>query len=814
MLGDDERRDFFISHAGPDSEWAEWIGQQLETTGYTVELDVWEWSAGMDFVAAMERALDRASRVIAVWTSAYFGRTWTGVEARAGFAHGQAMEGWLIPVVVEDCDQQIPIMYRSLIRIELVGLPEHEARVRLLDRVKPPRRPAGPVPFPGHHARPAGRTASPAFPGRLPVIWGPVPARNLFFTGRDGMLTKLHRDLGVGPGRVAVTALQGIGGVGKTQLASEYAWRYAADYDLVWWVDAETPSGMAVGLTDLAAELGFTEGDVPTQVRQALAELGRRDRWLLIYDNATDSAALGRLLPPATGHVIVTSRDPAIRRVGTDLVEVGEFSLTETLMLLRRHAPELTDVATNRLAIALGDLPLAVDQAGAYLADTGMDPSTYIDLLAKQPQIMLADETVHHPGLVATVAAARARLADKGPTAGALLDKLAFLGPEPVPLAAASTGDAAPLPGSLVVADPITTHDAIAAISRLALARRSATTLQIHRLVQVLLRSRLTGQQAAAALTGALQLLATGFPGNSEDPTHWPAYAALLPHVRTVAAHLPAQNVEEPAGFLLLLDRTCWYLLLTGQYLAARNLAEQTRTRWSAVLGDDHPYSQTITTTLAEVAFQLGEPEAARDLNEDTLSRRRRLLGPDNLLTLASAANLAIRLTAVGEIQRARELGEDTLNRLREILGPDHPYTLNTASNLSNDLAMLGEVQAAQDLVEETLHRQRRVLGLNHPDTLRSAGNLAIWLAAVGEVERACELAEDTLNRERRVLGPDHPHTLDTAANLAEDLAGLGEIQAARRLAEDTLIRRRRVLGNDHRATMTLAMFIANLRQP
>jgi uncharacterized protein (DUF1778 family) len=87
-------------------------------------------------------------------------------------------------------------------------------------------------------------------------------------------------------------------------------------------------------------------------------------------------------------------------------------------------------------------------------------------------------------------------------------------------------------------------------------------------------------------------------------------------------------------------------------------------------------------------------------------------------------------------------------------------------------------------------------------------------LAAVGEVERACELAEDTLNRERRVLGPDHPHTLDTAANLAEDLAGLGEIQAARRLAEDTLIRRRRVLGNDHRATMTLAMFIANLRQP
>lgn len=216
-VGSDGRLDFFISHAGTDEDWATWIAQQLENAGYTVELDVWNWSAGIDVIQATQQALDRACRVLAVWTPEYFTRRWADMEHRVSFAVAQMQPGWLLPVMVHACDDDaIPRLYRTLLRVELVGLTETQARQRLLTAVVGPARPTTKLPYPGvaEHG---------SYPGRLPPIWN-VPTRNPFFTGRESLLQRLHELLAPGS---ATVALHGEGGMGKSGLVVEYAWRHA-----------------------------------------------------------------------------------------------------------------------------------------------------------------------------------------------------------------------------------------------------------------------------------------------------------------------------------------------------------------------------------------------------------------------------------------------------------------------------------------------------------------------------------------------------------------------------------------------------------
>src|SRR3954447_3872315 len=239
--------DFFISHAGRDTAWAEWLAWQPQQAGWTVELDVWDWSPGEDFVARMAAALQSADRLLAVCTEAYFASAFGGAELRAAFA-GSAAVGRIVPVLIEPVI--LPALYAPLIAVDLTGLDEAAAAARLRERLAGGR-PTGPPPFPREEAPSGDR---PGFAGVLPAVWK-VPPRNPRFTGRDGMLTELRRRLHAGEGTLVGQALYALGGVGKPQLAIEYAPRFAADYALVWWIDAEQPVLIADQLVRLAERL-------------------------------------------------------------------------------------------------------------------------------------------------------------------------------------------------------------------------------------------------------------------------------------------------------------------------------------------------------------------------------------------------------------------------------------------------------------------------------------------------------------------------------------------------------------------------------
>src|SRR4051812_19818318 len=372
----------------------------------------------------MSAALERADRLLAVCTEAYFTSAFGGAELRAAFAGQAKAEGRIVPVLVEPVT--LPPLYAPLIHLDLTGLDEATAVARLRARLTGGR-PASAPPFPRAEPVPADK---PRFAAALPAVWK-VPPRNPRFTGRDGMLIELRRRLRRGEGTLVVQALYGLGGVGKTQLANEYAHRFAADYDLVWWIDAEQPVLIPDQLTALAARLGLpARSTVADTVDRLLAELRDRGRWLLIFDNAERPADIAAYQPGGAGHVLITSRSPGWGALGGRM-EVDVLARAETIALLRARIPALDEELADKLAAELGDLPLAAAQAAGYLEQTDLPPGDYLRRFHEHRATLLArgDVVGYHGRIDTAWGLSLERLRREDPAAVQLLQLAAFLAP-------------------------------------------------------------------------------------------------------------------------------------------------------------------------------------------------------------------------------------------------------------------------------------------------------------------------------------------------------------------------------------------------
>lgn len=676
------------------------------------------------------------------------------------------------------------------------------------------------------------RLQQPFAPARSPSPdsrpWN-VPTKNQDFTGRQAQLDRIRATAGNASSRspIGVTVISGMAGVGKTQLAIEFAHRSAEDFDIVWWVDAEQPSLVGEQFHLLAVELKLVDDGASGKAAAAAVKqhLRGHPRWLLIFDNAEPTQDVQEWLPAiptartsrhgTRRHVLVTTRGrnwlPDADKVNLDV-----FTEAESLGLLRRTLGEGYDAESlSRLSRAVDRLPLALVQAAGYIEQYSTGVDWYLEELRKSAGDVLGEAGPHRYGpssFTGVVELTAARLAREDPIAADMAGMCALLAPFPIPrhlllhdLADAPPDKASPWDSPQHGPAALARLKSLARLEQLGLVRTVHTAVQMHRLTQAVLRERLTGQDRQRLTERVEAMLVASQPGDPAHPENFLRWPALLPHILQMQ---PAENPNH--GIRSLACQATWYLLTRGDIHAGLDLARKLFDRWHAALGPDDEHTLWAANSVGRGHYELGEYERARQVHADTLARRTAVLGPDDQQTLITANNLAMDLYRLQRFEEARDLDRETLTHRTRTLGPDHVHTLVSANNLARDLRATGQVAEAEALDLQTLAERRRVLkDADHPHILDSEDGLARNLFALRRFDEAARRDADTLARFREVLGKDHTRTLESACNLGRDLYQLGRLHEARRLDQDTLTRRRRVFGEDHPFTRESANNVA-----
>jgi tetratricopeptide (TPR) repeat protein len=646
-----------------------------------------------------------------------------------------------------------------------------------------------------------------------PLVWGQVPLRNKDFVGRDALLEELRRRLAEG-GATAVLpeALHGMGGVGKSQTVVEYLHRHESEYQLVWWVPAEHQAQIKTSFVELARRLGLAAGAADAAVPavlEALAAGEPYERWIMVFDNAERPEDLQRFLPAGAGHVVVTSRNADWSGYAHS-VEVDVFTRQESIELLHRHDSDLGNSEANTLAEALGDLPLAIEQAAAWRAQTEMPVAEYLELLRRNRDDLIASGASTDDQL--PVAAAwnvpLNRLSREHPAALQLLQICAFFGPDPISLRLFRGVRDAPVPEELAEAlnIPIMLDRAIREIKKYSLAKidHRSNTIQLHRLVQSAVKNRLTERGRENMRHVVHVLLVNGDPQVPEVAANWQTYGELLPH----AAGSEAMDCEYPWARAMMVNFVK-YLLASGDYDGAIDLSEHGVDIWRTTLGENSLETLDMRRLHAVGLRRSGKVQEAILLNKKTSEALRDTVGEDHEQYISMMDVVAADLRSQGRFIEEMELQEEVHRKARRVLGVDDPATLRYAHNLAGCYRLTGAFDRAKKLDEATLEARTAVLGSDHLWTHRSRSAVATDLRELGEYETARVQQEATLRRQRELFSEDHPYTIGACRNLAVARCRVGDHEGGRLLAEDCYNRYRRRYGDRHLDSITSLMTLS-----
>lgn len=590
-------KDFLISYNRNDRQWAEWIAWQLEESGYTTVIQAWDFGAGSDFVEEMDQAASQTLRTVAVLSDHYLASEYCAAEWHAAFADdptGKLRK--LVPVRVRECDPEGLLKVRNY--IDLVGLDEAAAKEMFLAKLKNERtKPTSAPPFPAPSASlPASErsvTGKPRFPGALPPVWNVPHQPNPHFVGRAALLEAMHEALS-STRAAALTAIHGLGGVGKTQLATEYAYQRAAEYEIVWWVRAEETATLASDFSALAAQLGLPEqdaGETPLIVEAVRRALAARGGWLLVFDNARGAEDLRGYLPGSrTGHVLITSRDANWGQLARKL-EVTTLAPANAAQFLLARTGQRDAQAAAELAEALGYLPLALEQAAAYIEAVGETLAGYRELFRTRRQELWPNERppAGYPDTVATTwLISFAEAQQQNPVAADSLRLCAFLAPNDIPLQMLHD-DAKHLPEPLAaaVSDQLAFNKAIAALRRYSLIEKKNDNLSVHRLVQLVTRDQLSEEEQKKWAKAAVGVIDAAFQYSHDNLQTWSACSRLLLHAFTATEHIQSMAIltENAIELLIALSR---YLIDNASFSKTQTILDQALTITQTIYPHNH----------------------------------------------------------------------------------------------------------------------------------------------------------------------------------------------------------------------------------
>jgi tetratricopeptide (TPR) repeat protein len=628
-----------------------------------------------------------------------------------------------------------------------------------------------------------------------------------------------------------------MGGVGKTEIATEYIHLHRHKYEIIWWIRAEQTDRVRDALVRLGQRLGV--GPVSTEsgrdrtiaaVLEALSS-GRRPTWLLVYDNAAQPLELQRYLPacPPGGHIIITSRlQNWPGYIEADSVDVSPFTRDEAISFLRRRVPALganrrlptdederRDSEAARLAEALGHLPIAVEHAAAYLTETGETVDEYLTRFHENAHGLLSEQLPEFPASVsATWTMSTARLS---PDAEHLFNLCAFFSPEPIAVELF-------LNHAQAVSEPPGLREFLCSSPRF---RAAATQMhrfslvkvdgardliQMHRVVQAVTRGQLRQNRPDAFLAyrAAVDLLlAESNPGNPDRVSNDRVYDLSLQHLESERNFL---NTANPALRHLVIDQVR-RLHLRGGHVEAMRFGQETLRVWRERLGPDHLDALAMAVEVA-IAMQLdGHAADARRLILDTRPMLEGHYGSQHEVTLLCANAYGADLRTRGQFSEALDLDLSLLPKFGKAFGPDHERTLNVRNNIAADYRRLGRFGEALDIDQQTYEDRRHILGDNDPRTLYSQDMVAIDLRGLGRYQESLDTARKVVAAFAAAGGRENPDWLNARTGFAAALRKAGHHWDALQWSEDVVQRYRDYLGLDHAHTLRAAANLINDRR-
>ncbi|BAU85999.1 ATP/GTP binding protein [Streptomyces laurentii] len=753
--------------------WATWIAQRLESYGIRVTQQRWDPPREVPLEDSLGDLLLARGQVLLVLNDWFFelgprpAGEWNDVLRGFVAAHADRF------AAVNLTNRPLLPATAVLEPVSLWGAGEDEAEARVLSRLGiDPRRAGGRRAAPGSVVR---------YPDTPPEIWGEVPRRNRRFTGRDDLLTELQQRLMDADRGNAACTLLGMSGIGKTQIAAEYAHRFSPDYDIIWWVSSDDRNIQRDRLGGLAVALELPVGNEPGEriraVREALRRGTPHSRWLIVFDGWDDTDGIDVMLPQGPGHVLVTSRNRAWAD-HTDVVEVPSFDRAESTAYLMRRAPHLTALEADEVAAEFGDVPLPLVQAAAWLGESGMEVDEYLRMV-REGRLTTMDEPTGdgfpHASLTSwSILINRLRRAQ--PQAVEILSLCASFAPGRIPLGLVRTHPQADLPEDLRwmatdlaawtrALDTLVNYSVLTRDSRGVASTETGPhqeSVHMHRLVHDIV-SRLTdGEQREAHRRAVRTLIAEADPGDPMDSRHWPQYAELLPHLAPSGA-LASRNPRVQNAILNCLR----YCYRSGEYTAGTRLAELIRAEWSDFMDPLAQPMLDLTTQESNILRSSGRFREAHALDRALLDRLGRATPRNELGELFCNSNVAANLRYLGQYRDAEVLQREVLESAQALLGDAEFVTLVARHNLGVVLRLLGRYQEAYELDIDTLAQRETVLRTRHINTLNSVNALVHDLFTLGRYRDALVRQEANVRMHVQVLGAQHPQTLSARAQLA-----------------------------------------------
>ena len=785
----------FISYTHDSREHMERVlalSNRLRQEGVDSRIDQYEQSPPEGWPLWCEKQVEQSSFVLVACTETYLrrfkgeeapgkglGATWEGHIISQELYNSQGENSKFIPIIFSEQDATyVPrilqgatiyevlngyeTLYRRLTKQPLIQMPE-------LGTVKPM----------------AAREVLPSMPtlARQQDFlqpWNvPIPP-NPFFTGRKKVLADVEEELHTG-GQVALT---GMGGVGKTQIAAHFAHEHRGEYSAVLWASAASQETLVSGFAAIASLLDLPAKDEKDQALAVAAVkrwLEANGGWLLILDNASDLATARGFIPRAAkGHVLLTTQAQATGAI--QAIEVlGMLPEDGALLILRRAKVIKAGARLNaavrrsapRISRELGGLPLALDQAGAYIEETRCGLASYLDLYGRRRAELLKRRggfSPPHPESVATTfALSFERVATVSPAAADLLRLCAFLHPDGIPEEIFNKG-AAELGPNLgpIARDPLKLNAAFAEILRYSLLRRDADakTLGIHRLVQEVIQDGLTKKEKRQWAERAVRAVNRTFP--PVEFANWAQCERLVPQALACATLIETCGFDFEAAARLLNEAGC-YLRGRARSSDAEPLYQRALTIYERAVGPEHPHMAASLNNLAGLFRAKGRYAQAEPLYQRALAIREKVLGPEHPDVATSLNNLAGLYGAQSKDAQAEPLCQRALAIQVKVLGPDHPSVATSLNNLAELYRAQGKYAQAKPLCQRALAIDEKALGPDHPNVATSLNNLALLYHNQGKYAQAEPLYQRALAIAERALGRHHPEV----ATVLENYAGL-----------------------------------------